>query len=110
MYKLLSREEFPSFGHMRKQGATTLWEDWQGGSSHNHPMFGACVKQLFYGLLGIKADAGFKNIEFLPKYIDGIGFIRAKLILPSGMLRVECRYQNGKVYTKIKTSGKITVR
>lgn len=110
LYKLLSREEFPSFGHMRKQGATTLWEDWQGGSSHNHPMFGACVKQLFYGLLGIKADAGFKNIEFLPKYIDGIKFIRAKLILPSGTLRVECRYQQGKVYTKIKTSGKITVR
>ncbi len=110
LYKLLSREEYPSFGYMRAQGATTLWEDWKGEHSHNHPMFGACVKQLFYGLLGIKADAGFKNVKLLPKYIDGLGFIRAKIKLPSGTLRIEYRYQNGKVHAKIKSSGQITVQ
>ncbi len=109
LYKLLSRDEYPSFGHMRKQGATTLWEDWQGGSSHNHPMFGACVKQLFYGFLGLRADVRFENVVLSPKYIDGIGFIRAKLKLPKGTLWIDCRYENGKVSTKHKVSGKMKV-
>ncbi|MBQ8342880.1 MAG: family 78 glycoside hydrolase catalytic domain [Clostridia bacterium] len=109
LYKLLSREEYPSFGYMRGQGATTIWEAWQGDGSHNHPMFGGCVKQLFYGLLGITADAGFKNIKLSPRYIDGLGFIRAKLKLPSGTLRIEYRYKEGKVHVKCKTSGKLTI-
>jgi len=109
LYKLLSHEEYPSFGYMRKQGATTLWETWKGEVSHNHPMFGACIKQLFYGLLGLQADAGFANVTLSPKYIDGIGFIRAKLRLPSGTLRVAYRYQNGEVAVTYKSSGKLKV-
>ena len=94
---------------MRKQGATTLWETWKGEVSHNHPMFGACIKQLFYGLFGLQADAGFANVTLSPKYIDGIGFIRAKLRLPSGTLRVAYRYQNGEVTVTYKSSGKLKV-
>ena len=110
LYKLLSREEYPSYGYMRAQGATTIWEAWKGDGSHNHPMFGACVKQLFYGLLGIKGDAGFRNVEIKPAYIDGIGFIRAKLKFPHGTLRIECHYKDGKVQSEIKASGKITAQ
>lgn len=109
LYKLLSHEEYPSFGYMRKQGATTLWETWKGEVSHNHPMFGACIKQLFYGLLGLQADAGFANVTLSPKYIDGVGFIKAKLKLPRGTIRIEYRYQNGEVAVQYKSSGKLKV-
>ncbi|MBQ8876076.1 MAG: family 78 glycoside hydrolase catalytic domain [Clostridia bacterium] len=109
LYDLLMREEYPSFGHMRKQGATTIWEAWKGDGSHNHPMFGACVKQIFYGLLGIQADIGFRNIKIEPKYLDGLGFVRAKIKFPHGTLCLEYRYQDGTVQTEIKTSGAIKV-
>ena len=46
VFKLLSLTEYPSFGNIKAQGATTLWEYWEGERSHNHPMFGACVKHL----------------------------------------------------------------
>ncbi|MBQ8429502.1 MAG: family 78 glycoside hydrolase catalytic domain [Clostridia bacterium] len=109
LYDLLSSNKYPSFGAMKAQGATTIWESWSGDASHNHPMFGGCVRQLFYGLLGITADVGCKNITVAPKYIDGIGFIRAKLRFPQGTLRVCCQYKDGKVFTQYKASGKIKV-
>ena len=39
---------------MKRNGATTLWERWDGRESHNHPMFGACVRLLFTQILGIR--------------------------------------------------------
>ncbi|MBQ8182699.1 MAG: family 78 glycoside hydrolase catalytic domain [Clostridia bacterium] len=45
-YKLLTSEGENTFYNMKKQGATTLWENWDGAHSHSHPMFGAVVEYL----------------------------------------------------------------
>ena len=45
-YKLLTSEKENTFYNMKKHGATTLWENWDGAHSHSHPMFGAVVKYL----------------------------------------------------------------
>lgn len=47
------------FNFMRSRGATTIYEYLSNElPSHNHPMFGACVRQLFTGLLGIQQRSG----------------------------------------------------
>ena len=51
---LTNDSEAASFAHMKRNGATTLWERWDGRKSHNHPMFGACVRLLFTQILGIR--------------------------------------------------------
>ena len=51
---LTNDSEEASFAHMKQNGATTLWERWDGKESHNHPMFGACVRLLFTEILGIR--------------------------------------------------------
>ena len=51
---LTNDSEAASFAHMKQNGATTLWERWDGRESHNHPMFGACVRLLFTEILGIR--------------------------------------------------------
>ncbi len=45
-FKLLTSEKESSFYNMKKQGATTLWENWDGCDSHSHPMFGAVVEYI----------------------------------------------------------------
>ena len=109
LFNLLKSEVFASFGYMKKHGATTLWENWDGRDSHNHPMFGGCVKQLFYGLLGIVASAGFRHISIKPKYIEGINYIKAKLKFSHGEIAFDYTYCNGKVIPCVKTKGKICV-
>ena len=107
LFELLSSEKCGSFGYMKNSGATTLWEYWQGANSHNHPMFGALVRQLFYGFLGIKADAGLKNFEISPRYIKGMDFIKAKLKTDYGEVAFDYRYLDGKLQAKVTTDGKI---
>ena len=51
---LTNDSEAASFAHMKRNGATTLWKRWDGRESHNHPMFGACVRLLFTQILGIR--------------------------------------------------------
>ena len=51
---LTNDSEAASFAHMKRNGATTLWKRWDGRESHNHPMFGACVRLMFTQILGIR--------------------------------------------------------
>lgn len=97
LFDMLVGENFPSFGYMRANGATTLWEGWRNDGSLSHPMLGSCIKHIVYGILGVKADVGFKNVSLQPKFIDGIGFIDAELCLEKVTLKLKYEYKNGKV-------------
>ena len=45
-FNLLTSEKENTFYNMKKHGATTLWENWEGAHSHSHPMFGAVVEYI----------------------------------------------------------------
>jgi alpha-L-rhamnosidase len=79
---MVNLRDFPGWGYMLEQGATTLWEHWKFSDntfSHNHPMFGS-VSQWFYNWLGgiePAADAvGFDRFTFQPQFLDGLGWVR----------------------------------
>jgi len=91
-FDLLTQDGYPSFAHMKNNGATTFWEDWHGKSSHNHPMFGACVKYLYYGLLGIKQNegsVGFSSVTISPQFVNGLNHIKGEIETKSGKIAVE---------------------
>ena len=76
-YAIASQCDFPSWGYWIKQGATTLWETWNGDSSRNHHMFSS-VSGFFYKVLaGINPDEaapGFKHIILEPHPVAGLAF------------------------------------
>jgi len=58
-YILITREEYPSYGFMIQNEATTVWERFEfkkdpGMNSHNHPMYGAVGYWFYAYLCGIK--------------------------------------------------------
>lgn len=71
---LLLRTAYPSWGYMIDQGATTIWERWDGSlqrnfvdASHNHFAFGSVGDFLFRRIAGIdEAEPGFKKIRIRP--------------------------------------------
>jgi alpha-L-rhamnosidase len=75
-YGLLLRTEYPSWGYMIAQGATTIWESWSGKLSsekdaaewsHNHFALGAVSGFLFRRIAGIEAATpGFESITIRP--------------------------------------------
>lgn len=92
VFKLMTNNETSSFYNMMKNGATTLWERWNG-DSNNHPMFGASVRFLFEYILGIKQkkdSAGFDDIIISPAKIENLN--KAKGHITSRHGKISVRY------------------
>lgn len=113
-FRMLTNEEITSFYNMKKHGATTLWENWDGCDSRCHPMFGAIVEYFFSDILGIKrADnkAGYSEITVSPVLIPSLKNVRGTMKTQWGDITVEISTDaegNKKIKTDI--TGTITVR
>lgn len=95
--EFLSREEYPSFGFMFKNGATTLWEEWKDPRSMSHPMFGSPVKYLIGDVLGIKcADdtVGYKKVVIEPKTNAVTGNVSGYITTQYGKISVNVDREN----------------
>lgn len=70
-YKIANQRDFPGWGHMIENGATTLWETWRYSDnvySQNHPMFGSVGAWFYRSLLGInELEPGFRKILIKPQ-------------------------------------------
>ncbi len=89
-YMLLNREEYPSWLYPVKQGATTIWERWDGqkpdGSfqdkgmnSFNHYAYGAIGAWMYATMAGLdidEASPGYKHSFIRP--LPGGGFTSVK--------------------------------
>ena len=76
-YKIINQRDFPSFGWWIEQGATTTWEQWDGGNSRNHPMFGGGIGWFYRDLAGLEAtDAGYRSFEVRPVLPEGLEWVR----------------------------------
>ena len=55
-YKMLENTEKPGWLAEILDGATTVWENWEGNLSQNHYSPGAVCQWLFEGVAGIRVD------------------------------------------------------
>ncbi len=88
-FKMLSTTEYPSFGYMYKQGATTLWETWEGTGGKTHTSFSAIGAWYIYGLAGIKPDGGYKTFTIRPHFAEELSFVDAELDTEYGKISVK---------------------
>lgn len=92
-YRLLENEEIPGWLSMPKNGATTIWEAWEGPNSKsggigslNHYSKGAVVAWLFDTMCGIRVDG---ENQFVIAPHPGGHFTHAKAAYDSVYGRVE---------------------
>lgn len=103
------QRDFPSFGLWIEQDATTTWEQWDGGNSHCHPMFGGGLTWLYTWLGGIQtADDGpsattitprFKSIrertiEICPHLSEKITWVECSQEHPCGTIHLRAERQS----------------
>lgn len=90
-YNLMVRRTEASYARMMAAGATTLWETWDGGASHNHPMFGGPVRLLFTEVLGIRqrpGTAGYADYWVKPANIPALSWAEGWITTPRGRVFV----------------------
>jgi alpha-L-rhamnosidase len=69
---IYQKKDYPGWGYMVEQGATTLWEQWNGFWSQIHSCFASADTWLYQGLAGIRPDPaapGFKQISIKPAVV-----------------------------------------
>lgn len=81
---LLLQTRYPGWGYMAGQGATSVWERWNGDTgdiamnSYNHYAFGAVVGFFYRRLAGIAPGApGFGRIAVRPLWLPRVGRVEA---------------------------------
>lgn len=94
-YTVATKKTYPSWGYMVDNGATTIWELWNGNTadpkmnSQNHVMMlGDLLIWYYENLAGIKsADAAFKKITMKPEMISGLNTVNASYNSVYGLIK-----------------------
>ena len=89
-YKMLLNEEKPGWLAEVKDGATTVWENWEGDLSQNHYSPGAVCQWLFEGVAGIRPD-GERHFTIAPLPGEGLDYAEASYNSLYGA--VACRWE-----------------
>ncbi len=125
-YLLLRREEYPSWLYPVKQGATTIWERWDGqkpdGSfqdagmnSFNHYAYGAIGDWMYRVMAGIEIDPsapGYKHMLIQPRPGGGFTSVRASHTSPYGKVASEWEMKDGvfDLSVEVPANTRATVR
>ena len=125
-YELLLQESYPSWLYPVTQGATTIWERWDGqkpdGSfqtpsmnSFNHYAYGAIGEWMVRVVGGLDVDAdnpGFQRAVVAPRPGGGITWAKTALESMVGRYAVEWRRHNGEmeVSVSVPANGAALVR
>ncbi len=125
-YMLLNREEYPSWLYPVKQGATTIWERWDGQkpdgtfqtaemNSFNHYVYGAIGDWMYRVMAGIDIDEGapgYKHILIQPRPGGGFTSVKASHETPYGRVASAWTLAEGKyeLSVEVPPNTRATVR
>lgn len=97
-YKMLENTEKPGWLGEVLDGATTIWENWEGDLSQNHYSPGAVCQWLFEGVAGIQV-AGENKFRIAPMPGGTLTHAKASYWSPYGMVESGWeRCENGTKY------------
>mgnify|MGYP000851662081 FL=1 len=114
-YKIATNETYPSWGYMINNGATTIWELWNGNTadpamnSGNHVMLlGDLIIWYYEDLAGIKNAPGsvaFKQLLMEPKFPEGLSHVKASYNSVYGEIKSEWKKENNSFEWNITIPG-----
>lgn len=101
-YDLLLKEDYPSWLYQVKQGATTIWEHWDGikpdgtmwspgMNSFNHYAYGAIGEWMYRAMAGIEVDEkqpGFHRTIIWPRIGGNLSYVEGSYHSIYGPIRV----------------------
>lgn len=117
-YKLASNTTYPSWGYMVENGATTIWELWNGNTanpsmnSQNHVMLlGDLLVWMYENVAGIHSDdtaVAFKKIIMKPSFGIGLNYVNASYQSPHGVIKSNWKKENGQLQWNVSVPGNTT--
>ena len=115
-YEALLKDDFPSWLYQVKQGATTVWEHWDGKkpdgtmwspdmNSFNHYAYGAVAEWIYRVAAGIEVKedgAGFRKFILEPHPGGGFTYMKASHQCLYGQIRSEWEQKGAKLILNVE--------
>ena len=99
-YTIAIQKEFPGWGYMLAQGATTFWEQWDGYWSQIHSCFTSPGGWFYQGVAGILPDEtgpGFKKIIIKPAIVGDLTWVKCRYDSVHGRIVSDWKRETGNV-------------
>lgn len=111
--KIFGHEEYPGYGYMFRNGATTIWEEWDGENSQIHNTLLSPMLWFIEGLGGIRPDEdhpGFRQFILRPGIESGLGRVEASHLSPYGRIACAWNIEDGMVTVNVDVPPGSTAR
>lgn len=121
-FELLLRQDYPSWLYPVTQGATTIWERWdgikpdstfqdEGMNSFNHYAYGAVGEWLYKTVAGIEMAApGYKKIKIHPNPGGGFNYVRSILETMYGKIESVWEYNGDEFKVTVEVPANTEAR
>jgi alpha-L-rhamnosidase len=110
-WDLVLTNSYPSWLFSVKNGATTIWERWDGWTpehgyqdssmnSFNHYSLGSVGAWLYSGAAGIELDEthpGYKHFRLKPQFTSRLSSVKASLDSPYGLISLRWQIRHGQI-------------
>ena len=121
LYEILLKETYPSWFYSINQGATTMWERWDGYThdkgfanralSFNHYAYGAIGQWLYERIAGISPlEPGYKKVLFAPLPHQNISEAQGSYNSIYGKIESEWKFIDGNFVYNITVPPNTTAK
>ncbi len=121
-FMLLTSDKFPSWLYSVKNGATTIWERWDGWTtdkgfqtptmnSFNHYAYGSCGEWMFAAAAGIDLDPaapGYQHLRIHPRIGGDLTWVEAHLDTLYGRVETHWKSAEGKLEFRVRIPANTT--
>ena len=111
VFTMFNQTTYPGWGYMLAEGATTLWEQWNGHWSRIHSCFTSPDNWLYQGLAGIQADPGvpgFKHVIIKPAMVGDLTWVKAHHDSPYGRIVSNWKREGDRVTMEVTVPANAT--
>ena len=98
IFQIANQKTYPGWGYMLEQGATTIWEQWDGQNSLLHSSFISIGSWFIEGIAGIRLDPvqpGYKHFTVRPGVIGDLTWAKGEFDSPYGKIGTDWKLSNG---------------
>ncbi len=115
-YKMITRKEWPSYGHFIEQGLTALPEtffpDYKECDSLNHHFFGDIANWFISKVAGIRYNpdgSNHKRVDIKPCFVSSLSFAEASLTTPFGEVCIKWERTDDKIRLSVSADDRLDV-
>ena len=111
LWLIVTQKDYPGWGYMLKQGATTWWEQWNAYFSQIHSCFTSLDGWFYQGLAGIRPDPaapGFKKIVIMPAVVGDLTWVKCYHDSPYGRIISNWKRESRKLTMEVTIPANTT--